>query len=245
MQMTTENKLWEDIKTQYLEQVRKVLSSSKHPRSKEVLEDIRSHLDRRFAELEPHQQTWEDFQKIILEMGPASDYAELLVTETASPRKKPPHYYLLLAASIVMLIGGAILLLTTFLRTGELPQSTIVDKIDYPFVNDPEAVGKWQSVDFVQKIENFKPDVRSWPSDLYLKELIILENGSTGDIWTWTKGLIINRIGKTSAKYQIKETEGSTYMFLEWKSYDYATTKRPPYYYVLKKIQNGSDNNTK
>lgn len=115
--MTSENKLWEDIKTQYLEQVRKVLASSKHPRSKEVLEDIRSHLDRRFAELEPHQQTWEDFQKIILEMGPASDYSELLETGAASPRKKPLYYYLLLAALvIVVLIGGTILLIVPFIR---------------------------------------------------------------------------------------------------------------------------------
>jgi hypothetical protein len=237
--MTSENKLWEDIKTQYLEQVRKVLSSSRHPRSKEVLEDIHSHLDRRFAELEPHQQTWEDFQKIILEMGPASDYAELLVTETTSPRKKPLHYYLLLAAFAVVLI---ILLLGTFLRVRESPQTIIADKIDYPFVNDPQAVGKWQSVDFVQKIENFDPAVRSWPGDLYLKKFTIYDNGTTSEVWTWTKGWIINPIGKTAAKYLIKEIGGLTYMFLEWKSYDYATTKRPPYYYVLKKIQNGTDN---
>ena len=242
MQMTSENKLWEDIKAQYLEQVRKALSSGRHPRSKEVLEDIRSHLDRRFAELEPSQQTWEDFQKIILEMGPASDYSELLETDAASPRKKPLLYYLLLAAFVAVL---TILLLGTFLRVRESPQSTTADKIDYPFVNDPEAIGKWQSVDFVQKIENFDPAVRAWPGDLYLKELVISENGTTSEVWTWTKGWIVNPIGRAAAKYLIKEIGGSTYMFLEWKSYDYATTKRPPYYYVLKKIQNGSDNNTK
>jgi hypothetical protein len=242
--MTTENKLWEDIKTQYLEQVRKVLSSSRHPRSKEVLEDIHSHLDRRFAELEPHQQTWEDFQKIILEMGPASDYSELLESGAASPRKKPLYYYLLLAALVVVLI---ILLLRPFsrVRTEESTQIATDDKIDYSFVDDPQAVGKWQSVDFVQKIENFDPAVRSWPSDLYLKELVIYENGATSEVWTWTKGWIVNPIGRTAAKYLIKEIGGSTYMFIEWKSYDYATTKRPPYYYVLKKVQNGSGNNTK
>jgi len=242
--MTSENKLWEDIKTRYLEQVRKALSSSKHPRSKEILEDIRGHLDRRFAELEPHQQTWEDFQKIILEMGPASDYSELLETGAASPRKKPLYYYLLLAALVVVLI---VLLLRTFprVRTDESLQTTVAEKIDYSFVDDPQAVGKWQSVDFVQKIENFDPAVRSWPSDLYLKELTIHDNGTTSEVWTWTKGWIVNPIGRTAAKYLIKEIGGSTYMFLEWKSYDYATTKRPPYYYVLKKVQNGSDNNTK
>jgi len=240
--MTQKNRLWEDIKTQYLEQVRKALSSGKHPRSKEILEDIRSHLDRRFAELEPSQQTWEDFQKIILEMGPASDYSEFLESGVPSPRKKSLLYYLLLTAFVAAL---TILLLGIFLRVREPPQSTTAEKIDYAFVNDPQAVGKWQSVDFVQKIENFDPAVRAWPGDLYLKELVISENGTTSEFWTWTKGWIINPIGRTAAKYLIKEIGGSTYMFIEWKSYDYATTKRPPYYYVLKKIQNGSDSNKK
>jgi bla regulator protein BlaR1 len=148
----------------------------------------------------------------------------------------------LLAAFVAAMI---ILLLGTFLRTREYPQSTTAEKIDYAFVNDPQAVGKWQSVDFVQKIENFDPAVRAWPGDLYLKELAISENGTTSEFWTWTKGWIINPIGRTAAKYLIKEIGGSTYMFIEWKSYDYATTKRPPYYYVLKKIQNGSDSNKK
>jgi len=241
--MTTENKLWEDIKNQYLEQVRKALSSSGHPSSREVLEDVHAHLDRRFAELRPHQQTWEDYQKIILEMGPASDYVELLVTEGGSPRKKLLRKYLLPVGLTVVLCGTAILLLVQTFR--EPPQEIIDGKVDYSFVNDVDAVGKWESVDFVQRAENFKPGVRSWPSDLYLKELVISENGATGGTWTWTKGWIINPIGKTAAKYQIKEIEGSKYMFLEWKSYDYATTKRPPYYYVLKKVQNSSDNNTK
>jgi len=241
--MTTENKLREDIKNQYLEQAKKALSSSGHPRSREVLEDVRTHLDRRFAELRPHQQTWEDYQRIILEMGPASDYAELLVTEGGSPRKKLLRNYLLPVGLAIVLCGTAILLLVQTFR--EPPQETVNGKVGYPFVNDPEAIGKWQSVDFVQRAENFKPGVRSWPSDLYLKELAISENGATGGAWTWTKGWIINPVGKTSAKYQIKEIEGSKYMFLEWKSYDYATSKRPPYYYVLKKIQNGSDNKIK
>ena len=62
--MTSENKTnktWDSVKAEYLRQVEKALSSVKHPRSKEVVEDVGSHLDRRFAELEPQQQTWEDF----------------------------------------------------------------------------------------------------------------------------------------------------------------------------------------
>jgi len=82
--MTAENRKWESLKTEYLRKVEKALSSVKHPRGKEVLDDISSHLDRRFAELEPQEQTWENFQRIITEMGPASDYAELLDAQAVS-----------------------------------------------------------------------------------------------------------------------------------------------------------------
>ncbi|UCE46625.1 MAG: hypothetical protein JSW47_13500, partial [Phycisphaerales bacterium] len=82
--MTTESRKWENLKTQYLLKVEKALSSVKHPRGKEVLEDVSSHLDRRFSELEPQEQTWENYQKIITEMGPVLDYAELLDDQVAS-----------------------------------------------------------------------------------------------------------------------------------------------------------------
>ena len=82
--MTTESRKWESLKTEYLREVEKALSSVKHPRGKEVLDDVSSHLDRRFAELELQDQTWENFQTIITEMGPASDYAELLDTRASS-----------------------------------------------------------------------------------------------------------------------------------------------------------------
>ena len=36
-------------------------------------------------------------------------------------------------------------------------EGRIEDKTDYPFVNDPEVIGGWKSVDFVGNIEDFKP----------------------------------------------------------------------------------------
>ena len=43
-----------------------------------VLDDVSGHLDQRLAELEPARRTPENLNRIIAEMGPASDYAELL-----------------------------------------------------------------------------------------------------------------------------------------------------------------------
>lgn len=83
--MTSESKTWDSLKAKYLSQVSKALSSVKHPRSKDILDDVRSHLQQRFAELKPDEQTRENLQTIIAEMGPASDYAELLDPDATLP----------------------------------------------------------------------------------------------------------------------------------------------------------------
>lgn len=120
------------------------------------------------------------------------------------------------------------------------------DKIDYPFVDDFQMKGKWESVDFVENVDSFKPGVKSWLDDLYLTGLNVNENGhltvtttngESSSSLTWTKGMIISRANKTASKCEVKEINGTTYMFFEWKSGDYTNKGMKPYYYVLKKIQ--------
>ena len=232
--MTSENKMWDSLKAEYLRQVAKALSSVKHPRSKDVLEDVRSHLQQRFAELEPSQQTWENFQSIITDMGPASDYAELLhAGKTPAKPSAFPKRILWVGLAAVVIIAAILLPLAI---SGKLWKSRIADKIDCPFVNDPEVIGAWKSIDFVQRIEDFEPGVKQWRGDLYLKEMIFFEDGRTKGPWTWTKGLIIHPGDKTAAKHHIKEINGSTYMFFEWKSGDYTIRHMKPWYYVLRKL---------
>ncbi|MFW2491613.1 M56 family metallopeptidase [Clostridium chromiireducens] len=114
---------------------------------------------------------------------------------------------------------------------------TRVDKIDYSFINDSEAIGKWESVDFVEKIDNFNPDKKSWNGDLYLTNLIFEENGEIQDKnITWTKDLVLNSNKKTASRYIIKEINGSKYMFFEWKNGDYIERGATPWYYVLKQV---------
>jgi bla regulator protein BlaR1 len=111
-----------------------------------------------------------------------------------------------------------------------------VDNIDLPFVNDPEIIGTWKSVDFVETIEQFDPERRQWKDELLLKEMIFFEDGKTfKPFWTWTKGVIIHHGDKTASRYLIKDMKGATYLFFEWKSGDYTTRQTTPSYYVLKK----------
>jgi len=119
----------------------------------------------------------------------------------------------------------------------------IIDKIDYPFVDDPQVRGKWESVDFVSEMKDFNPGKPKWKGDLFLKELIILPDGRTfRPWWTWTKGMIFHSGDRTASKYAIKEMNGTTYMFFEWKSGDYSIMHRKPRYYVLKKTSSDTAN---
>jgi len=111
----------------------------------------------------------------------------------------------------------------------------IVDKIDYPFVNDPEVIGTWESVDFVGEIDDFHVDQATRGGGLYLKKMVFFDEGKTGGPWIWTKGLIIHTCDITASKYDIKEIDGEKYMFFEWKSGDYTIRGMKPSYYVLKK----------
>src|SRR4030042_3208531 len=119
-------------------------------------------------------------------------------------------------------------------------QGRIVDKIDYSFINDSNVIGTWKSVDFVDEMEQFKAGEKQWKGrggELYLKELIFLPNGKTfKPWWTWTKGLVFHSGDRTASKYILKDMEGSTYMYFEWKSGDYTIRHTKPSYYVLKKV---------
>ncbi|AKA68474.1 M56 family metallopeptidase [Clostridium scatologenes] len=111
------------------------------------------------------------------------------------------------------------------------------DKVDYPFVNDAQLIGRWQSVDFVKNISDFKVDSKSWSGNLFVKELNFLQDGKVSKTaFTWTKGIILDQAQKTASKYVIKEINGSTYMFFEWKNGDYTMRGMKPNYYVMKKV---------
>ena len=110
------------------------------------------------------------------------------------------------------------------------------DKIDLPFVDDPEIIGQWKSVDFVKEISEFKPNEKQWKADLFLKEMIFEKGGKTSQPWwTWTKNVIMHSGDKTASKYEIKDIDGAKYMFFEWKSGDVTIMGMKPQYYVLKK----------
>jgi bla regulator protein BlaR1 len=113
----------------------------------------------------------------------------------------------------------------------------VEDDIDLPFVDDPDVIGTWECVDFVREISDFDPYNRYWANDLIFRKVAFWENGKVDmGYCTWTKGVVMDPGNKTASKYEIKEIDGSTYMFFEWKSGDYTIRHMKPCYYVFKKI---------
>jgi hypothetical protein len=103
--MNTERKIWETLTSKYIRKVERVLARVDHPRKKEVLQDLRDHLEQRFADLKPDQRTPDQLEAVIKEMGPPEEYAELLSPATgAAPRKwyRRRITYLILLAVVVL-----------------------------------------------------------------------------------------------------------------------------------------------
>ena len=122
--MNSESKTWENLKAEYLNKVKKALSSVKHPHMAEVLEDVQSHLDQRFAALEPDEQTRKNLESIISEMGPAAEYAELLTSNAVpSARKVRPKYLLYLSITGIVAVIAILLTMVIFPTDDSLPKT--------------------------------------------------------------------------------------------------------------------------
>jgi hypothetical protein len=116
------------------------------------------------------------------------------------------------------------------------------DKIDLKFVDDPQVLGEWESVDFVKDIASFNAAQKSWKGKLYLKGLTFLKDGKTPQEWfTWTKGVLIHQGDQTASHYEVRQINGVSYLFLEWKSGDVTIAGMKPHYYVLKQKAAKSD----
>jgi len=157
----------------------------------------------------------------------------------------------------VIAIPGIVLIALLALSLVGFKINAIVDKTDYPFVNDQQVIGKWQIVDMVETVDQFSPDKKLWQSDLILKELAFINegkmlisvtqgNGKLGPTnFKWTQGMVLNKWEKTASKYEFKDINGTSYMFLECKSGDYTYFHKKPWYLVLTKVDDTDYSNYK
>jgi len=123
---------------------------------------------------------------------------------------------------------------------------SIKDNTNIPFITDERVLGSWDCLDFVRKSEDFKLGEKSWGEKLFLTKYIFENTGklyvcySSSDVLypiNWSKGVVINKNVDTVSEYTIKEIDGETIMFVEWKSGDYTFGGEVNGYYVFKKVR--------
>jgi bla regulator protein blaR1 len=111
--------------------------------------------------------------------------------------------------------------------------SRMVDRLDYPFVDDPALPGLWKPVDLVDAPSGFIPGKRAWKDELMDFHIQVLPGGKTDGPWTWTRGLLLHPGDKTAARYEIRSLGGRDYLFFELKNGNYIFLHENPRYYVM------------
>ena len=102
------------------------------------------------------------------------------------------------------------------------------------FKNDPQVLGAWTAVDFVSSTGEFRPGVKSWRGDLFLKEFEFKRGGSTHQpYWSWKKGIVNHVDHDYGAEYVVKAIDGKEYLFLQWINGDVLSGNERPRYYVF------------
>lgn len=229
-----EDKDWLRLREQYLKQIEDVLVDSEQPNVDGIVNDVRSHLDRRYTELPPQRRTWENYQAIITEMGPPSEYAELAGEKRdISTKKISARFVVMLAVALSLLTGGLVVIPLLLPKS---PMPTWMDKMKSAFISEPELVGKWVSVDYVKEPNDFNPDKKQWQGDLFLKDIAFNPDGTTTLGLFWTKGWVIDNASEVRAEYEIKNINGTEYLFLPWLSGDVTIRHQKPVYYILRKV---------
>lgn len=103
------------------------------------------------------------------------------------------------------------------------------------FESDPALIGNWQTVDFVEHIEDFDPHQPTKPKG-GITEITVRPEGKFDELtWRWTQGKVCTMWKGTEycADYAIKSIEDRTYLFLPWISGDVTIHGQAPHYYVL------------
>ena len=125
----------------------------------------------------------------------------------------------------------------------------IHEYMDYVFVPDKDAVGKWEAIDFVTSPDEFdsknvakKDYIETNIRNFYVngREAHYADKDRGAAITQWTKGYVWGS-DDVIEEYQIKQLNGKTFMFMQFKSGDYTVRGQKPNYYVYVKTSDTPD----
>ena len=133
------------------------------------------------------------------------------------------------------------------------------DRTDFPYVPDPELLGTWETVAFVDTPESFFPTQPLKLSALeHITAISFFERGmcerhvrykgqvvprlleyTASDIGNF-RGYIISHQDESAEGYLLREIEGTKYLFIQHKSGNYFFGGMEPKYYVFRKAVNSA-----
>ena len=164
---TTQDKNWQKLKEQYLNQIENELGGQAN--IEEIINDVRGHLDRRYSELAPEQRNWENFQKIITEMGPPSDYAELSNGKGEPAKKKVSASFIVVLAIFLIALTGGLIVLPKLLNNA--PSTSIVDEMKRAIPADKQSDNAHNTAPAIEAAQNW---------------LKLIDEGQYSESWTQT-----------------------------------------------------------
>lgn len=125
----------------------------------------------------------------------------------------------------------------------------IHESMDYVFEQDKDVIGKWEAIDFVGTPDDF--DSKNVTKKDYIetnirnfyengREAHYADKGRGAAITQWTKGYVWGS-DDVIEEYEIKQLDGKTFMFMQFKSGDYTVRGQKPNYYVYVKTSDTPD----
>lgn len=129
------------------------------------------------------------------------------------------------------------------------------DRTDFPYIPDPELLGTWETVAYVDTPDDFSPTQPLELSALrYITAICFYERGMcerrirmqdrmasllleyTASGMGSFRGYVINQQQESAEGYLLREIDGIRYLFIQHKSGDYIFGGMEPKYYVFKKV---------
>lgn len=153
---------------------------------------------------------------------------------------------------------GVILYYDVFVKISDTPtqaspikvtrdeNGVIHESMDYKFVTDKDAIGQWTAINFVALPDEF--DGKDTTKQSFIETSIrnFYDNGREAHyadkargaaITQWTKGYVWGS-DDVIEEYIIKQLNGKTFMFIQWKTSDYTVRQAKPNYMVYLKTSN-------
>jgi len=122
------------------------------------------------------------------------------------------------------------------------------DEVNLPFCADERLLGEWEVCDGVRSPDAFDAKRRSWQGEFWKIGLRFLPRGicvqkyrnargTYERVLRYTLGAVLDEQREVAEHYELREIDGTSYLFVEHKSGDYAFRGNVSFYYVYRRVE--------